>query len=570
MSGVFFNGRLITTPATASVVNDDAMQNQNLTVGNAYAALGKATGGKPKTKLRFGSPAEARAVLRSGELLDAVLKAFDPSPETPAPGVVYAFRVNPAVQSTLALKNSADATVITLNSVNYGQADNQIKAKIEAGTNTGKRITVQLGADYYTGDDIAKSVMSVQYSGAESAATIAITATTLTLVAGTTTAITLADFPTVGELVDRINTVSGFAAAVLEDAYNDATDGSLDFVSATDCKTAAYAVKADLQAIVDWFNSGSNPLVTAVRASSVGTLPVNIAFTYLAGGSEGTTTNTDWSDTLTVMQGIQEQVWISPISSTDSIHAMVSSHVTFCSNILGRERRAICGMAAGTTDAEALAAAKSLNNDRVSLAHIGYYDYNAAGKLVLYPAYFTASMAAAMFGGVNPGEALTNKAIRVQGLERDLLNPTETDPLLKGGVFCVENTEQGYKIVQSISTWLVDGKYTKREQSCGAATDFTVRNTRQALDVLRGTKQDQFKVGRAISIAQSTLKDLARPEPEGPGVLAGDENSPAFRNITATVEGDVTRVQYECSPVIPNNYTLVTVYAKPYSGSASA
>lgn len=567
---VFFNGRLITTPATASVVNDDAMQNQNLTVGNAYAALGKATGGKPKTQLRFGSPAEARAVLRGGELLDAVLKAFDPSPETPAPGVVYAYRVNPATQSSLALKNVSDATVITLKSANYGQADNQIKVKIEAGTNTGKRITVQKGDEYFIGDDVAKSVMSVQYAGASPSATIAITATTLTLVAGTTTAITLADFPTVGELVDRINTISGFTAEVLGDAYNDATDGALDFVSATDCKSSAYTVKADLQAIVDWFNSGKNSLVTATRESAVGTLPVNIAFTYLAGGGEGTTTNTDWSDTLTVMQAIKEQVWISPITSSDSIHAMVSAHVTFCSNILGRERRASCGMAAGTTDAAAKAAAKALNNDRVSLAHIGYYDYDTNGKLKLFPAYFTASMAAAMFAGVNPGEPLTNKACRVQGWERDLLVPTETDPLLDAGVFCVENAEQGYKIVQSISTWLVDSKYTKREQSCGAALDFTVRNVREAVDALRGSKQDQFKPGRAVSITQSTLKELARPEPQGPGVLAGDDASPPYRNITATVEGDVTRIEFEASPVIPNNYNLVTVYAKPYSGSASA
>ncbi|MNH25583.1 hypothetical protein D3C79_855850 [compost metagenome] len=53
-------------------------------------------------------------------------------------------------------------------------------------------------------------------------------------------------------------------------------------------------------------------------------------------------------------------------------------------------------------------------------------------------------------------------------------------------------------------------------------------------------------------------------------MLAGDAASPAFRNISAAIEGDVLRVQFECSPVIPNNYILVTVYAKPYSGSTTA
>lgn len=572
MSGVFFNGRKYITPVTASMVNDDAMQNQNLTVGNAYVAVGKAAGGKPKTILSFSSPEHARSVLRDGELLDAVIKAFDPSAETPAPGKVYALRVNPAVQASLNLANSTPATVITLKSANYGQKDNQIKVRIESGTDAGKRVTVQLGADYYTQDNLAREVMSVLYDGAQTTATISITATSCTVTAGaSSTTIDFADFPTIGELVDRINVIPDFTATVLDDNYNHATAQSLDFASSVDCKTSAVTVRADLQAIVDWFNDGgSQPLVVAERPDGVGTLPVNIDFTYLTGGSEGTTTNTDWSDALVVAQGIKEQVWVAPITSTAAIHAMVSSHVNFCTNVLRRERRAICGMAAGTTDAAAIAAAKALNNDRVSLAHIGYYDYDRTGKLKLFPAYFTGSLVAAMFGGVNPGEPLTNKSIKVQGLERDLMNPTDTDPLIEGGVLCVENTEEGYKIVKSISTWLVNDKYNKVEQSTGAALDFTVRNVRQALDILRGQKGNPLLLSRAVSIAESTLRELARPEPQGPGVLAGDVASPAYRNITATLEGDVTRVQFECSPVIPNNYILVTVYAVPYSGSASA
>ena len=76
---VFFDGRLLETPTTASVVNDDAMRNQNLSVGNVLALVGKSSGGKPKSRLEFGSPTEAKKVLRSGELLEAVLKAFTPS-----------------------------------------------------------------------------------------------------------------------------------------------------------------------------------------------------------------------------------------------------------------------------------------------------------------------------------------------------------------------------------------------------------------------------------------------------------------------------------------------------------
>jgi len=66
------------------------------------------------------------------------------------------------------------------------------------------------------------------------------------------------------------------------------------------------------------------------------------------------------------------------------------------------------------------------------------------------------------------------------------------------------------------------------------------------------------------------LRELARPEPIGPGVLAGDAESPPYKNITANLEGDVLRVEFQCSPVIPVNYIPVAIYAVPYSGSASA
>ena len=53
-------------------------------------------------------------------------------------------------------------------------------------------------------------------------------------------------------------------------------------------------------------------------------------------------------------------------------------------------------------------------------------------------------------------------------------------------------------------------------------------------------------------------------------MLAGDAENPPYKGITATLEGDVLRVAFQCSPVIPINYIPVAIYAVPYSGSASA
>ena len=569
---VFFGGRLLTSPTTASVVDDSGLANKNLSVGNVVALIGPSVGGKPNTALRFGNPSEAKATLRDGALLTAVLKAFDPSAQTGGPAEVVAVRVNPATQATLSMQDGSSAEVIQLKSTDYGLYTNQIKVKVETGSTVGKKMTVQFGNDYYTEDNLTRNAFQVQYSGAQASAVITVANASIVLQApsGTTVAtLDLNTYKTVQQVVDRINTISGFAASVNDGNGTKVTLNGLDSVTAQDVKTSAYTVKADLQAVVDWINGTGEGFVTAVRAANAGQPPVNIAFTYLGGGSDGVVTNTQWSDAYTALQNEDVQ-WVVPVSSDASIHAMNDAHCAFMSTIGKMERRGIVGTASGTTDANAIDAAKALNSDRTSLVHLGFYDYDADGALVLFEPYILAALLAGAFSGVNPGTPLTNKSIKVRGLERNLRNPTDTDLLIKGGVLCVESTKKGYKVVQSISTWLVNDNYNRVEVSTGVAVDFVARNVREAVDDLRGEKGTPITLSRAVSIAESRLRELARPEPQGPGVITGDAENPAYRNIRATLEGDVLRIEFECQPVIGVNYVLVSIFAKAYSGAAAA
>ncbi len=570
---VFFNGRLWISPATMSVVDDTAMFNRGLSVGNVLALIGRSVGGQPNTAIRLGSPEQARSILRSGEGLKAVEKAFDPSAQTGAPSEIVFVRVNPAVQAALALKDNTPVDVINLQSTDYGLYTNQIKVKIEAATTRGLKLSTQLENDYFTQDNVYRDAFKVRYSGAQATGVMTINGTTVTLQApsGSTVAtIDLNAYPTVQQLVDRINAVTGFSASVLDGNANKPALNGLDYVTAQDVKTADYTAKADLQAVVDWFNSQAEGFITATRVAGVGKIPANIPWTYLAGGSDGVVTNGEWSDAYDeVLQAVDVQ-WAVPLSSDPAIHAMNDAHCAYMSNIARMERRGICGTALGTTDAAAIAAAKALNSDRTSLVHLGFYDYNEAGVLTLFEPYILAAQIAGAFAGSNPGTALTNKALKVRGLERKLRNPTDTDQLILGGVLAVEDTATGYKVVQSITTWLINDNYNRVEVSTGVALDFVARNVRNALDVLRGEKGTPIVLSRAVSITESTLRELARPEPQGPGVLAGDAENPPYKNITASLDGDVLRVEFQCSPVIPVNYIPVTIFAVPYSGTATA
>ncbi len=570
---VFFDGRLWISPATMSKVDDSAMFNRGLSVGNVQAIIGRSVGGEPLSAIRIGSPSEARALLRGGEGLKAVEKAFDPSAQTGAAATVVFVRVNPALQASLAIKDLTPVEVITLKSTDYGLYTNQIKVKIEAATNRGLKLSTQLDNDFYTQDDVYRDAFRVQYLGAEATGVMTIDGDEVILQApsGTTVAtIDLNAFPTIQQVVDRINAVAGFSASVLDGNANKASLNGLDYISAQNVKTTAYTVKADLQAVVDWFNSQAEGFVTATRVAGVGKVPAAINWTYLGDGSDGVVTNGEWSDAYDDVLQQEDVQWVTPLSSSAAIHAMNDSHCAYMSTVARMERRGIVGMPLDSTDDEAIDAAKELNSDRTSLVHLGFYDFNEAGVLTLFEPYILAAQIAGAFAGSNPGTALTNKALKVRGLERKLRNPTDTDRLITGGVLCVEDTPTGYKVVQSISTWLINDNYNRVEVSTGVALDFTARNVRNALDVLRGEKANPITMARALNITESTLRELARQEPQGPGVLAGNEESPPYKNINVSIEGDVLRVEFQCSPVIPVNYIPVTIFAVPFSGSASA
>lgn len=558
-----------------SQVNDSAMANQNLSVGNVACYIGESTGGKPNTLLAFGSPDEAKATLRSGELLTAVMKAFAPSTDTNGPGTVTCLRVNPALQSTLTLKDTTANPSIVLTSRDWGQWTNQIKVRVTAGSLSGVAVTVQYGNAYVTQDNIAQNAFTVQYTGAQASATMTITDTTVDLLAPAGTSvqsIDLTQFSTVQQLVDAINVVPGFAASVVAGSADSPALNGLDGVTAQDIKTALYTATANLQAVVNWFNGTSQSFVSAARPANALLPPTPISFTYLTGGSDGVTSNTNWSNAFTALE-VEDVQWITPISGDPAIAAMTDAHVQYMSTVGRMERRSICGTALGTTDAVAETTAQGINSDRTSLVHLGYYDYDLTGQLSglqLYPPYLTAAILTAMFAASSPGVALTNLSIDVKGLERYLRNPTDTDPLLLAGVLPVDREGGIYKIVQSISTWLNNTNYNRREQSTGAAVDFTVRNVREALDPLRGKGINPTTLGQAVSKTESRLKQLAKPLPLGPGTIVGDANNPPYKNITAQGQGDVIAVSFQCSPVIPANYIPVTVFVVPYSGSASA
>lgn len=573
---VFFNGRLLVTPTVETQIYDQGLATAFPgRAGNIPAILGTSEGGLPKTPLFFDSPITARRALRGGDLLRAIEMCFNPSAESGSPARVCAVRIEDAVQATLMLKDGSSNDVIQITSTDYGAWTNGIKVTVSSGTQTGKLVTVQEGDNYYTRDNLTRSPFSVTYTGAQATATVTVNSTQVLLhaPAGTlVSTLTLLNYTTVRALCDAINAVSGFAATAA--MPGEPVVGELDNLTATSCKSVSVPIKADLQVIVDWFNTATRDLVTATRQASAGAPPANISATYLSGGSNGSApVNQDWQDSFDALQGADIQ-YVVPLSASDAIHYMADAHVQFMSGPGKSERRAFVGgdVIEGTA-ASGLEAARdsaiALNSDRTALCYPPILALDDNDNLVPFPAYFLAAQIAGGFGAMNPGHTMTNKVLHIRGLDPVVQSIYDSDYLIDNGVLGCRKTRRGYIVSKACPTWLANDNYNRVEISTGIALDYVARTVREALETFVGRKASPVTLHEAISTVDSVLRELARPEPVGIGVIVGDEANPAYRNITAEIQGDILRVWFECNPAIPINYVLIGIYAKAYSGTAT-
>ena len=285
---VFFNGRLLTTPSVESAIYDAGLATAYPgRANNVVAILGTSEGGIPKEPMFFDSPVIARRALRSGDLIRAVEMAFNPSAETGSPSRVAVVRVEEAVQAGMTLVDSHGNPVIALKSADYGAHTNGIRVTIEPGSQQGKRATVQHDNQYFTKDNLTRTPLTVRYSGAAATATVAVSATQVILRAPADTAtpvgLNLASYRSIRELCDAINSQPGFSGvAQIPSAL---AQGVLDGMEATSCKSVDLALKADLQVVVDWFNTAARDLVVATRGSTS-------LFTVQYEGEEATATIT--------------------------------------------------------------------------------------------------------------------------------------------------------------------------------------------------------------------------------------------------------------------------------------
>lgn len=280
--GSFFNGTFTRRPGVRAAVQ----ANGSVPLGNdprIIVLIGQAQGGQPQQIMQFATPQDAVPVLRGGDLLTALFRAFNPGDSGGGPATIFASRVNPATKATLTLNDANGHPSVLFTSVNWGLLDNLNSIAVAAGSTSGKKLTISNTPLTYALDNLGRVSFTLVAAGAGmSAAKLFIYGTTLkTTITGGTVAglnINLATYPTLQQLVAYINSITGYTATMVYTNPNEPTT-QLDSASAliaqydgqynADIFAGAVNVTANDQAIVDAVNAGTQGLVTAQRAHGI-------------------------------------------------------------------------------------------------------------------------------------------------------------------------------------------------------------------------------------------------------------------------------------------------------------
>lgn len=576
-----YQGQTISQPGVITEIDNSGITAAVNTNNRELVLIGSAGGGQPKTVLSFTDPNVAINTLQSGPLLTAVLRALAPSDDPMlSPGPVKCIRVDPATQATLNLVNGA-TTVVTLNSVGYGEYTNRICAQVTAGTLQGLKATVTLDGTTYSQDNIYQAALSIQYTGSQASGLVNVSNANgyiqgLAGAAGSETVQWTANFSTytsLQQLVNYINSQPGWAAAILSAQPNTPTLNSLDDMSNTPCKTTAAIVTATLNALVNWFNTTG--IVTATRPAGVGQLPSPMsAPAYLSGGSTGVATNSDWAAAFQALQNEPLARIIVPLTDQSAIHAMGDAHCNYMSQPTIRKNRVqIVGGALGESVTQVLNRAANLNSRRTTLVWPGIQDVDYITQtMTTYPPYIAAAQAGAILSSLPVTNALTHQSLACKGLEGNLQNTlqrTDYDNLVNGGVmpikFMQNSLGNAYRFVRSVTTWQQDTNLVNVELSCVCNEDYVAITVGDAIDQLVGQPGDPIGVGKVNSAIDSSLRKLYEQN-----IIVGDKITDAYGNIQIKLANGVVTASYEATIPAPMNFFGVTSKFSLYSSPKQA
>lgn len=580
---VYFNGENITIPGAYSNIDTTAMTGKSGSQAKIIAIIGESDGGEPSAVQFFTSPSAARRVLKGGELLKAMEKAWNPVSGSKegvslnGASTIACIRTNAGTKSTYTFKNGNN-DVCTVESKDWGSHTNyQLKLDESDTSRCVDLVVYDQANDYYETFAGLGDLFTIKYTGTAAYAVLSITKSNGVLTLQTKTgadadsatadiSLTLDPklFKSIPALINELSAYENYT--VTAGNFNgrlSVTD--IDPIAATSIATGdgqALRVTAVLADMANKLKVSSN-LVQVKTSNNAYTLQdTDGAYVAMTGGTAGATPSS-WATLFDKLSNF-DIFYIVPLTSDASIHAELLTHIEEMSGNIGKERRGIVGGAINESVTDVIQRSRELSSARMQVVYGGFYDIdNATKQSTLYPPYMLAAQHAGRAAGLDDGEPATHDVYRMSApefqLERD-----DIAQLIDGGVLAFEyvlgrtSSESAYtRLVWDLTTDTTHDDSVHVERATGALADSINREIREALDaMLTGKRAGNTDVTSAKNRVISILQERQRKE-----------HIVAFKGVTVEKEGTVTTVDYNVAPSEPNNFTLITAhfYSEPIS-----
>jgi hypothetical protein len=602
-----FNGRSIRKPGAYSKFSVDNSAGSDLAANDVLFLVGESANGAPGSSdgIQSFDAANLSALIAkygTGPLVDCAVASVRPSksPGVGGAGKILVFKTNASVQASATLLQSSNPYASVSGSA-WGKSDNFYSVVVSAGDSASqKNISVtQLGGTVESlGENLAQNVISVQYTGNGSAATLTISGLTraaLTLTTALTgqsdgslnLSVPLAN-KTIKQLVDYVNAQPGYVASVVTASLSSGPANQLDPVSAVNILVLKNLLQLQHE-IITLINTSAR--VQAVEPSQpLGSVPDNQT-KALSGGAQGASANSDFSTAFAnslgedynvllpcVSRDASEDIADAVLGFTDpsssytiaAVIAAASSHLTLRGNVQNRKEAQGMGGIRKSTKAAAYAAINNVAdyNFQVAMQDVVFTD--AVGDIEVGHPHVFAAMCAGIRLGTDVGTPLTHKFLNVLQVGH-FLNPATLLPTgdfnpgvdyndaITNGVLFSEKFGNGNRIVVDNTTYGIDGSFVFNRGSVIEASYFVFKTLRDTADsVFVGNKTSKGLAKSIKSAIRNKCRELAVPEVNI--ITPSDANPDGIveKTFVVTVVGNTASVQLEFQPVQGLDFILLS------------
>ncbi|GHT84362.1 hypothetical protein FACS1894137_07300 [Spirochaetia bacterium] len=533
------------------------------TISNNLVIMGQSTGGKPLTMIPIADVTEARDILVGGQLLDGVSNAFNGSNDF-VPQQVWAFRVNKGTRSSIILKNGS-TNIATVKSKDYGIHMNQLKIWIKAGTTAGKQILLNYKGNEVKEDNIFRKSITIEYIGDGTDCTLqvlkdrCVIATTDDEAARMT--LLWADYDTLDALAARLND-TGLFTAILNDERPNVPTNNLDTIAATSIMDTPLTLNSDLTAFCEALSAMQYIGEVQIVSTTDFMPPENTdSYVYFGGATSGSYTVQDWIDALSDLE--EEDVQSITTPSTDhDVRVLISNHITsMCTTEKRKERQGILGLPKNISMEDAVAAAKELNSEYVSLVMDDAVSNNPlTGATEKIDPAMLACKIAGMEASMGMSNPLTNKQLKVNsfGKKRKV---SELNTMIQNGIMPCGINEEGFLVIIRAMTTYQDDNLALNERSCVREALYMDRDLRKAYSRRTGTATEPSENEILATLFRKAQQWYTL------GYVTRSDNGAMVFDVKVRFDTDKTYLTYSKYLRAPNNFTFITSNNMIYSSA---